>query len=215
MFIRFHTSSPFRLLPSLTPITCFRVFLPSHNLLSNHACKHAHVTNQSSFLFIHLFLEINYFLFIQSNIKIYQFSAGEEEMKSRRRDEVVQFCRENTLLVMTMFSVFLGVVLGFGLRPLNLSQETLQLINFPGEIFMQVLKMMILPLIFSSLISGEYFLFNMKLNFSFSALAQMDAKESGQMGASTVLYYLSTAILATLVRKNERDSVFLYSISNF
>ncbi|CAI2350921.1 unnamed protein product [Caenorhabditis sp. 36 PRJEB53466] len=105
-------------------------------------------------------------------------------MKSRRRDEVVQFCRENTLLVMTMFSVFLGVVLGFGLRPLNLSQETLQLINFPGEIFMQVLKMMILPLIFSSLIS---------------ALAQMDAKESGQMGASTVLYYLSTATLATLL----------------
>ncbi|EGT36339.1 CBN-GLT-6 protein [Caenorhabditis brenneri] len=105
-------------------------------------------------------------------------------MKSRRRDEIVQFCRENTLLVMTMFSVFLGVVLGFGLRPLNLSQETLQLINFPGEIFMQVLKMMILPLIFSSLIS---------------ALAQMDAKESGQMGASTVLYYLSTAVLATLL----------------
>uniref|UniRef100_A0A8R1EUQ5 Amino acid transporter n=1 Tax=Caenorhabditis japonica TaxID=281687 RepID=A0A8R1EUQ5_CAEJA len=104
-------------------------------------------------------------------------------MKSRRRDDIVQFCRENTLLVMTMFSVFLGVVLGFGLRPLNLSQETLQLINFPGEIFMQVLKMMILPLIFSSLIS---------------ALAQMDAKESGQMGASTVLYYLATAILATL-----------------
>lgn len=76
-------------------------------------------------------------------------------MKSKRRDDIVQFCRENTLLVMTMFSVFLGVVLGFGLRPLNLSQETLQLINFPGEIFMQVLKMMILPLIFSSLISGE------------------------------------------------------------
>lgn len=95
-----------------------------------------------------------------------------------------RFCRDNTLLVMTIVSVVLGVTLGFSLRPLNLSAETLQLINFPGEIFMQVLKMMILPLIFSSLIS---------------ALAQMDAKESGQMGLATVLYYLTTTVLATLL----------------
>ncbi|CAD6194198.1 unnamed protein product [Caenorhabditis auriculariae] len=101
-----------------------------------------------------------------------------------RRCEMIKFCEENLLLVMTMASVALGVILGFGLRPLNLPQETLQLINFPGEIFMQVLKMMILPLIFSSLIS---------------ALAQMDAKESGQMGLSTVLYYLTTATLATIL----------------
>ncbi|VDL73329.1 unnamed protein product [Nippostrongylus brasiliensis] len=97
---------------------------------------------------------------------------------------IQRFCRDNTLLVMTIVSVVLGVSLGFGLRPLNLSAETLQLINFPGEIFMQVLKMMILPLIFSSLIS---------------ALAQMDAKESGQMGLATVLYYLTTTVLATLL----------------
>ncbi|VDM79406.1 unnamed protein product [Strongylus vulgaris] len=100
------------------------------------------------------------------------------------RVTLLRFCRDNTLLVMTIVSVILGVTLGFGLRPLNLSAETLQLINFPGEIFMQVLKMMILPLIFSSLIS---------------ALAQMDAKESGQMGLATVLYYLTTTVLATLL----------------
>ncbi|CAJ0937356.1 unnamed protein product, partial [Mesorhabditis belari] len=97
---------------------------------------------------------------------------------------MIDFCRENLLLTMTIISVILGVSLGFGLRPLNLSPETLQLINFPGEIFMQVLKMMILPLIFSSLVS---------------ALAQMDAKESGQMGLCTVLYYITTTILATML----------------
>ncbi|CAB3405938.1 unnamed protein product [Caenorhabditis bovis] len=105
-------------------------------------------------------------------------------MKLTKWQEVLKFCGENKLLVMTMFSVFLGVVLGFALRPFNLSPETLQLINFPGEIFMQVLKMMILPLIFSSLIS---------------ALAQMDAKESGQMGVCTVAYYLTTATMATVL----------------
>lgn len=111
--------------------------------------------------------------------------------------KVKQFCKENPLLVMTMVSVVLGVSLGFGLRPLNLSQETLQLINFPGEIFMQVLKMMILPLIFSSLISGTLSFPFLKLKHS--ALAQMDARESGQMGLATVLYYLTTTVLATLV----------------
>ncbi|VDO65810.1 unnamed protein product [Heligmosomoides polygyrus] len=35
--------------------------------------------------------------------------------------------------------------------------------------------------------------------FSFPALAQMDAKESGQMGLATVLYYLTTTVLATLL----------------
>ncbi len=56
---------------------------------------------------------------------------------------------------MTILSVVVGLLAGFLLRGYELSQPTLQLINFPGEIFMQVLKLMILPLIFSSLISGE------------------------------------------------------------
>jgi hypothetical protein len=61
---------------------------------------------------------------------------------------------ENVLLVSTIVSVITGVAIGFALRPLQLAEETQRLINFPGEIFMRVLKMMILPLIFSSLISG-------------------------------------------------------------
>lgn len=52
-------------------------------------------------------------------------------------------------------SVIVGLSLGFILRQTELSAQTVQLINFPGEIFLQVLKLMILPLIFSSLISGR------------------------------------------------------------
>ncbi|KAF8371856.1 glt-6 [Pristionchus pacificus] len=99
-------------------------------------------------------------------------------------DKAHDFFSHNVLLLLTLLSVFFGLLFGFFLRPLNLSQDTLNLINFPGEIFMQVLKMMILPLIFSSLIS---------------ALAQMDAREAGQMGLATVLYYLTTTILATML----------------
>lgn len=99
-------------------------------------------------------------------------------------DKAHDFFSHNVLLLLTLLSVFFGLLFGFFLRPLNLSQDTLNLINFPGEIFMQVLKMMILPLIFSSLIS---------------ALAQMDAREAGQMGLTTVLYYLTTTVLATML----------------
>ncbi|VDM38861.1 unnamed protein product [Toxocara canis] len=97
---------------------------------------------------------------------------------------VRRICVQNLLLILTICSVFIGLILGFILRPFNLSDEACLLINFPGEIFMQVLKMMILPLIFSSLIS---------------ALAQMDARESGQMGLTTVVYYVVTAVLSTIL----------------
>ena len=56
---------------------------------------------------------------------------------------------------MTILSVFVGLILGFFLRGQDLSQESIVIINFPGEIFMQILKLMILPLIFASLVAGE------------------------------------------------------------
>ncbi|KAI1726440.1 sodium:dicarboxylate symporter family domain-containing protein [Ditylenchus destructor] len=93
------------------------------------------------------------------------------------------FCRTHLLLTLTILSVIVGLLSGFILRGFNLNSEAVRLINFPGEIFMQVLKLMILPLIFSSLIS---------------ALAQMDARESGQMGLLTLLYYTTTTIFATI-----------------
>ena len=65
--------------------------------------------------------------------------------------------RKNLLLVLTVVSVVLGAFLGFVLRSTNPSPQTIMLISFPGEILMNMLKLMILPLIVSSLISG-YFL---------------------------------------------------------
>uniref|UniRef100_A0A914DNE5 Amino acid transporter n=1 Tax=Acrobeloides nanus TaxID=290746 RepID=A0A914DNE5_9BILA len=91
---------------------------------------------------------------------------------------------ENILLVLTLIAVVLGLFGGFMMRGFELSHETVRLIHFPGEIFMRVLKLMILPLIFSSLIS---------------ALAQMDARESGQMGLLTLGYYVCTTVLAAII----------------
>ncbi|KAH7714715.1 glutamate transporter protein [Aphelenchoides avenae] len=91
--------------------------------------------------------------------------------------------RRNWLLVATIGSVVLGAVLGFILRSQKLSPQSIMLLSFPGEILMHMLKMMILPLIISSLISG---------------LAQLDAKQSGRMGSLAIAYYVSTTVLAVI-----------------
>ncbi|KAI6194493.1 Excitatory amino acid transporter 2 [Aphelenchoides besseyi] len=92
--------------------------------------------------------------------------------------------RKNFLLVATIGAVLIGSILGFIVRTQRPSPHTVVLISFPGELLMHMLKMMILPLIVSSLIS---------------ALAQMDAKQSGRMGSLAVFYYFVTTMLAVIL----------------
>lgn len=63
-------------------------------------------------------------------------------------------------------------------------KTVLMLIGFPGELFMNMLKMLILPLIVASLIC---------------ALAALDAKATGRVGRRALLYYFSTTILAVIL----------------
>lgn len=69
--------------------------------------------------------------------------------------QMKEWGRENFLLVLTILGVLLGLGLGFVGRVANASEETIMLISFPGEILMGMLKMLILPLIVSSMIAGE------------------------------------------------------------
>eukprot|EP00079_Xenopus_tropicalis_P037457 XP_017951228.1 PREDICTED: excitatory amino acid transporter 2-like [Xenopus tropicalis] len=93
--------------------------------------------------------------------------------------------RRNLLLILTIGGVLLGSLFGCLLRLLPpLDSNILILISFPGDILMRMLKMLILPLIISSLISG---------------LAGLDAKSSGRMGTRAMVYYMSTTILAAVL----------------
>lgn len=74
---------------------------------------------------------------------------------------MVAWLKENVLLVATVAGVVAGLVFGFVGRYGNFSDETIMLISFPGEILMSMLKMLILPLVVSSLVAG---------------LSQLDAK---------------------------------------
>uniref|UniRef100_A0A493TU05 Amino acid transporter n=1 Tax=Anas platyrhynchos platyrhynchos TaxID=8840 RepID=A0A493TU05_ANAPP len=96
------------------------------------------------------------------------------------------FWSKNGLLTLSMLSVATGCLLGFLLRlpadtPALLSVQEKQYFSFPGELLMRMLKMLILPLITSSLMSG---------------LATMDSRACGKMGVITITYYLWTTFMA-------------------
>uniref|UniRef100_A0A670YKW1 Amino acid transporter n=1 Tax=Pseudonaja textilis TaxID=8673 RepID=A0A670YKW1_PSETE len=93
--------------------------------------------------------------------------------------------RKNLLLSLTVFGVIMGALCGMLLRmaaPIN--PDVVMLIAFPGDILMRMLKMLILPLIISSLITG---------------LSGLDAKASGRLGTRAMVYYMSTTIIAAIL----------------
>lgn len=89
---------------------------------------------------------------------------------------------QNLLLFLTILGIFCGITLGFVGRYVQFSTTTKLLITFPGEMLLRVLKMLILPLIVSSLITG---------------LAQLDPKSSGKMGLRALGFYVLTTLIAT------------------
>ncbi|XP_046346816.2 excitatory amino acid transporter-like [Haliotis rufescens] len=92
--------------------------------------------------------------------------------------------RRHALLPATLVSVVLGFTIGLLCRQLNPSPDVVILISFPGEVFLRMLKMMILPLVVSSIMTG---------------LANLNSKSAGQIGVYTIIYYIATTLLATMI----------------
>ncbi|XP_042222978.1 excitatory amino acid transporter-like isoform X2 [Homarus americanus] len=95
--------------------------------------------------------------------------------------KMASWMKENLLLVMTILGVVVGVAAGAFARTVEYTADTVMLVSFPGEIMMRMLKMLILPLIISSIITG---------------LSCLDTGSSGKMGSRALCYYFSTTILA-------------------
>ncbi|XP_065134467.1 solute carrier family 1 member 9 isoform X1 [Paramisgurnus dabryanus] len=110
---------------------------------------------------------------------------GGERAEPELKDATPQQCgwvSHNMLLALTVLGVVAGTVLGMMLRYVpDLDANSLMLVSFPGDILMRMLKMLILPLIISSLITG---------------LAGLDARSSGRMGTRAMVYYMSTTVIA-------------------
>ncbi|XP_012253588.2 excitatory amino acid transporter isoform X1 [Athalia rosae] len=95
-----------------------------------------------------------------------------------------KWIQDNLLLLVTLSGVLLGVILGFGLRPLGLGESAVMLISYPGELFMRLLKLMILPLVIASLISGS---------------ASLNARMNGKIAVRTLVYFILTSLLNAIL----------------
>ncbi|XP_044244957.1 excitatory amino acid transporter 2 isoform X4 [Ursus arctos] len=122
----------------------------------------------------------------QVEVRMHDSHLSPDEPK--RRHLGLRLCDKlgkNLLLTLTVFGVILGAVCGGLLRLASpLHPDVVMLIAFPGDILMRMLKMLILPLIISSLITG---------------LSGLDAKASGRLGTRAMVYYMSTTIIAAVL----------------
>ncbi|XP_032394659.1 solute carrier family 1 member 9 [Etheostoma spectabile] len=124
-----------------------------------------------------------------------QSNTKKKEAEENQRDDNTDVaykdaghCSRNThnlLLGLTVLGVVMGVGFGMLLRYMKVTDSSaLTMVSFPGEILMRMLKMLILPLIISSLITG---------------LAGLDARSSGRMGSRAMVYYMSTTVIAAIL----------------
>lgn len=109
------------------------------------------------------------------------------DFKREKKNTFLKCLKANTLTLLTIAGVVGGVGLGFILRASKTEPwraRQILYVNFAGDVFLRILKSLILPLIFSSLIS---------------AIGSLDLKLSGRIGVRAVGYYLATTICAVIL----------------
>ena len=109
-----------------------------------------------------------------------------EEEERKPNSKLRMLLMENLLVIFMVISVIVGIVLGIALRSIWSPDEKRKLhyLRFPGDLLMNMLKMMIIPLVVSSLVSS---------------LAFLDSKATGRMGLRAVIYYLTTTLCAVII----------------
>lgn len=94
--------------------------------------------------------------------------------------------RENLLAILTVAGVLAGAALGFGLRAREKpwSPREVMYVKYVGELFLRMLKALILPLIVSSLVA---------------AIGSLDLSLSRKIGLRAIVYYMATTIIAVVL----------------
>ncbi|KAK3580085.1 hypothetical protein CHS0354_001219 [Potamilus streckersoni] len=110
------------------------------------------------------------------------------EARSQHCDGCHQKCfghvRKNLLLVLTMCGVVLGFALGFGIRETKPTTDQLMWIGFLGDLYLRLLKMMIVPLIVCSVISGT---------------ASLDPKSNGKISLISLIFIVITNTIGSIL----------------
>ncbi|XP_018593482.2 excitatory amino acid transporter 3-like [Scleropages formosus] len=114
-----------------------------------------------------------------------QQTTEKMEKPVERRSCFRKFLKKNIFLMAMILSVVLGIALGVLVREYaSLSRLDKYYFGFPGELLMRMLKLIVLPLIISSIITG---------------VAALDSRISGRIGLRAVAYFLSTTVIAAIL----------------
>ncbi|XP_005385752.1 PREDICTED: neutral amino acid transporter A [Chinchilla lanigera] len=92
------------------------------------------------------------------------------------------FLRRHAMVLLTVSGVLAGAGLGAALREFKLSRTQVTYLAFPGEMLLRMLRMIILPLVVCSLVSGA---------------ASLDASSLGRLGGIAVAYFGLTTLSAS------------------
>ena len=115
--------------------------------------------------------------------------AREELEESNHRvqplaQRVQKTLMQNLLVILTIAAVIIGLFIGFGVRNAELTRSQVIYLGFPGELLIRMLKMIIIPLVVCSLVSGA---------------ASLDPKALGKMGGYAMLFFLVTTLIASIM----------------
>jgi Na+/H+-dicarboxylate symporter len=118
----------------------------------------------------------------QFDISLLYSINNQKKIKSFR---LKKYLKNNLNLIFTISSVVIGILLGLILkRYTNLNSLQKQYFGFPGEIFLRMLKFIILPLVMSSLICG---------------IAGLERQKASKIASRAFIYYFSTTVIAVVL----------------
>lgn len=104
-----------------------------------------------------------------------------------KTDRIIKCCAGQLLTIATVAGVVLGAIVGLVLRATTdtpWTDRNVMYVNFIGELFLRMLKGLILPLIISSLIA---------------AIGSLDLSLSGRIGVRAIAYYMITTFMAVIL----------------
>ncbi|XP_076114769.1 excitatory amino acid transporter 1-like isoform X1 [Mytilus galloprovincialis] len=94
------------------------------------------------------------------------------------------FIKTNLLVILTLIGVVIGFAIGISVRELHPSADALMWIGILGELYLNVIKMMIVPLVASSIISGT---------------ASLDPRFNGKISLVGISFILITNFFGTVL----------------
>ncbi len=126
---------------------------------------------------------------VSFKLLVIQYLGEDEDNKFKKKSRFANVLRifdQNLLAFSTLITVIIAVVIGAILRETNpeWNSRSIKYVGFIGEIFLRMLKCLILPLIFSSLVF---------------AMGNLDTRLSGKIGLKIVIYYMGTTVLAIIL----------------